>query len=215
MKPVITPDQAGEVDRATQAAGTPAAVLMERAGRAVSQAVVDRCGGVYGRRAVVLCGKGSNGGDGLVAARDLARRGMRVEVVAMEPLEGMREPAMTNLARLREQGIVPMPFSTSSLRRELTRADVAVDAIVGTGFRSRPAEDWVRAIEELAAAGVPVVSVDIPSGVDGRTGAVEGDAVRAELTVTFGAAKVGNVLLPGAEHAGAVRVVDIGFAEGS
>ena len=77
-----------------------------------------------------------------------------------------------------------------------------------------PEDEWADAIEALNAGRAPVVAVDIPSGVNGATGAVEGEAVRADLTVTFGAAKVGVVLLPGAERAGAVRVVDIGFPDG-
>jgi NAD(P)H-hydrate epimerase len=105
------------------------------------------------------------------------------------------------------------PFDDRALQRELARADVAVDAIFGTGFRGMPEDEWAAAIATLNAAGVPLVSVDIPSGVNGGTGAVEGDAVRADLTVTFGGAKLGAVLLPGAEHAGVLRVVDIGFPD--
>ena len=104
VKPVLTPQQANDLDRATQAAGTPAEVLMERAGGAVAQAAIDRCGGVYGRRAVVVCGKGNNGGDGLVAARHLARRGMRVSVIAVEALDELRDPAASNAGRLARAG---------------------------------------------------------------------------------------------------------------
>ncbi len=99
MKPVLTPDQASALDRATQARGIPADLLMERAGRAVARAAVDVMGGSYGRRAVVVCGKGNNGGDGLVAARHLARWGVRVAVVAVEALDDLREPAASNAAR--------------------------------------------------------------------------------------------------------------------
>lgn len=212
MKPVLTPAQAVELDRATQARGVPAELLMERAGRAVAQATIDLLGGSYGRRAVVVCGKGNNGGDGLVAARHLSRQGMAVAVVMIEVPEDLREPAATNLARLRaetETRILP----ADTLPRELIRAGVAVDAIFGTGFRGMPEDEWATAIAELNAAPVPVVAVDIPSGVDGTSGAVAGDAVAADLTVTFGAAKTGALLLPGAEWAGAVRVVDIGFPD--
>ena len=103
MKPVLTPAQAVELDRAAQARGIPAEVLMERAGRGVAQAAVDLVGGTYGRRAVVVCGKGNNGGDGLVAARHLARWGMGVAVVMIEVPEDLREPAATNLERLRAE----------------------------------------------------------------------------------------------------------------
>jgi NAD(P)H-hydrate epimerase len=213
VKPILTPDQASRLDRETQSRGISAEVLMERAGRAVARAAVDLCGGAYGRRAVVVCGKGNNGGDGFVAARHLARAGVRVAVVAVEQPGDLREPAARNARRLDEGGLRVRPFSDASLDRELARADVAVDAIFGTGFRGIPEDEWAAAISDLNASSVPVVAVDIPSGVDGTSAAVEGEAVWAELTVTFGAVKTGIALLPGAEYAGAVRVVDIGFPD--
>jgi NAD(P)H-hydrate epimerase len=213
VKPVITPQEAGVLDRATQDAGIPAETLMERAGRAVARAVVDLVGGVYGRRAVVVVGKGNNGGDGLVAARHLARWGMGVAVIAIEEPDALREPAAANLRRLSEVAVRARPWSSAALGRELARADVAIDAIFGTGFRGVPEDAWDEAIGGLNLGAVPIVSVDIPSGVNGVTGAAEGSAVRADLTVTFGAPKVGAVLLPGADLAGAVRVVDIGFPD--
>jgi NAD(P)H-hydrate epimerase len=186
---------------------------MERAGRAVARAALDLLGGAYGRRVLVLCGKGNNGGDGFVAARHLARAGCGVVVVMIERPADPREPAAENFARLAEQRIRVRMFSDAVLERELARTDIAIDAIFGTGFRGMPEDEWAAAIAGLNRSAVPVVAVDIPSGVNGQTGAVEGDAVWAELTVTFGAAKVGDVLLPGAEHTGTVRVVDIGFPE--
>src|SRR5438105_3807069 len=98
MKPVLTPEQATELDRVTQDRGVSAAELMERAGRAVARSAVDLLGGVYGRRAVVVCGKGNNGGDGLVAARYLAEWGMNSAVITMASTD--HEPARTSLARL-------------------------------------------------------------------------------------------------------------------
>ena len=216
MKPLLTPTEAGELDRATQAAGTPADVLMERAGASVARACLDLLGGGYGRRAVVVCGKGNNGGDGLVAARHLARAGLRTVVFLLEPGMDLREPAAANLARLRRETDVRVrAFDPAALAHELGRADVAIDAIFGTGFAGAPDDEWAEAIDALNAAPAPVVAVDISSGVDGVSGAVAGFAVRAELTVTFGAAKFGAVLLPGAEYAGNVRVVNIGFDEGA
>jgi NAD(P)H-hydrate epimerase len=212
MKPLLTPEQAGELDRATQTAGTPAEVLMERAGAGTARACLDLLGGGYGRRAVVVCGKGNNGGDGLVVARHLARAGVRTVVCLLEPGSALREPAAGNLERLAgETDVRVRPFDAAALARELDRADIAVDAIFGTGFRGAPDDAWAEAIDLLNTGPAAVVSVDIASGVDGATGAVAGVAVRADLTVTFGAAKLGSMLLPGAGYAGDVRVVDIGF----
>ena len=213
MKPVLSPREAVELDRATQARGVAAEDLMERAGWAVARAGADLTGGAYGRRALVVCGKGNNGGDGFVAARHLARWGMRVVAIVLQDPAVSREPAAANLERLAETGVRVRRFDPAMLGRELDRADVAVDAIFGTGFRGEPEGDWAEAIDGLNAAPVPVVAVDIPSGVDGTSAAVEGVAVWADLTVAFGAAKTGSVLLPGAEFAGDVRVVDIGFPD--
>ena len=213
MKPLLTPAEAAALDRRTQAAGTPPALLMERAGAAVARACLDLLGGAYGRRAVVVCGRGNNGGDGLVAARHLAARG-RPRRRLLAPADDLRGDAAANLERVHaETGVHVRPFEPAALARELERADVAVDAIFGTGFRGAPEDEWAAAIDGVNTAAAPVVAVDIPSGVDGATGAVPGAAIRADLTVTFGAAKLGSVLLPGAELAGDMRVVDIGFDE--
>ena len=211
MRPVLTPEQAGSLDRESQARGITADSLMERAGRHVARAAATVAGGIYGRRAVVVCGKGNNGGDGLVAARALAGIGMRVAVILLGSPQELSGPAAANLARLDEVGLRPRAFEPDHLARELGRADVAVDALFGTGFRGAPEGEWAQAIAALNEGGRPVVAVDIPSGVNGATAAVEGEAVRADLTVTFGAAKVGVILPPGTGFAGLVEVADIGF----
>ncbi len=161
-----------------------------------------------------MCGKGNNGGDGLVAARHLGRWGMRTTVILLEdPERAPRAGRHEREAPRGGAGIRVRTFHQGSLQRELARADVVVDAIFGTGFRGMPEDDWAAAIASLNQAHAPIVAVDIPSGVNGTTGVVEGEAVRARLTVTFGAVKLGAVLMPGAEHAGVVRVVDIGFPD--
>lgn len=189
MRPVLTPAEMAAADRAAVAAGTPVDVLMERAGRAVAWAVRRCCGGTYGRRAVVVCGRGHNGGDGLVAARVLRSWGTAATVIDLDAVD------------------------EAAFGRELARADVLVDAMFGTGFRgalSGPAASVAAATIERRG-GLRVVAVDIPSGVDGTTGEVRGPAVRADLTVTFAAAKPGLYLPPGRWHAGRVRVADIGI----
>jgi NAD(P)H-hydrate epimerase len=187
VKPLLTPAEMGEADRRTIAAGTPVEVLMERAGRAVARAVREVAGGTYGRRVVVVCGKGNNGGDGLVAARVLRGWGVR--------------PAVFRLS----DGV-----DRARAEREVARADVLVDAMYGTGFTGALEGDaaWFAEQTEQHPA---VVAVDIPSGVDGLTGATNGVAVRADRTVTFAARKPGLVFPPGATHAGVVTVADIGI----
>jgi NAD(P)H-hydrate epimerase len=211
MRAVLSPAESAALDRESQARGITVETLMENAGRAVARLALDLAGGAYGRRAVVVCGKGNNGGDGFVAARHLARSGAKAEVVLLADPGSLTGGTATNHARLAEEGVSSVPFSEGLLRRKLDRADLAVDAVFGTGFRGRPEGEHAAAIAILNRARNLVLAVDIPSGVNGETGAVEGDAVWADVTVTFGAAKPGLLLFPGAEHAGVVEVEDIGF----
>ncbi|HEX9891191.1 MAG TPA: NAD(P)H-hydrate dehydratase [Actinomycetota bacterium] len=209
MRPVLTAAETQVLDRATEARGVSIATLMERAGVAVAREAVRAAGGAYGRRAVVVCGKGNNGGDGLVAARILRGWGMAATAVVFDPPQAFREPAASNLGRLGGEGVVA--FGEQVLDRELSRADVAVDALFGSGFRGVAEGPHAAAITALNAAAAPTVAVDIPSGVEGDTGLVRGAAVIAVATVTFGTPKLGDVLYPGAAHAGHVLVADIGF----
>ena len=216
MRPILTPEEAATLDRESQSRGVSVETLMENAGRAVATAAEALAGGGYGRRAVVVAGKGNNGGDGLVAARHLDRRGMGVAVVLLAPEDAFAGPASTNLARLRDRcpRVRIRPFDAETLDRELGRADVVVDAIFGTGFHGAPQGAAAEAIAAIERRGPHVVAVDVPSGVNAGSGAIEGEAVAADVTVTFGAAKPGVVLLPGALRAGVVEVVDIGFPPG-
>ncbi|MDQ4124447.1 MAG: NAD(P)H-hydrate dehydratase, partial [Actinomycetota bacterium] len=183
MRPLLTPEEMRAADEAAISAGTPQSVLMERAGRALARSAIELAGGRYGKRVLVLCGKGNNGGDGLVAARVLRDEGLAVTTVRVS--EGEEAPS-------------PDGF------------DVVVDAIFGTGFKEAPEGGIEKAIRSLA--GHPrVVAADIPSGVDGATGGVAGAAVNATVTVAMGAEKLGSALAPGAAHAGRVVVADIGI----
>ena len=210
MRPVLSPDEARALDEATQARGTSPETLMERAGASVARSALDLTGGSYGRRAVAVCGTGNNGGDGSVAARHLARAGMRVTAVYPDSAGGFGPLAALQIERLGTTSARAQAWSGQA-ERDLDRADVVVDALFGTGMReiaSGVHAEMIGAMNECAA---PVVAADIPSGVDGETGAADGPAVRAEVTVAFGAEKVGTCLLPGAELAGFVEVADIGF----
>ena len=179
-------------DSAAIAGGTSEATLVDRAGGAVARGARRLLGGVYGRRVVVVCGKGNNGADGRVAGQRLAGWGARVDRF---DLAGARPG-----------------FDRPGLDRALGRADLAVDAMFGTGFKGPLDGDAAFAAGALSAAPCPVLAVDIPSGVDGLTGAVRGTAVEAEATVCLAALKPGLVLYPGAALAGEVDVADIGIA---
>jgi ADP-dependent NAD(P)H-hydrate dehydratase / NAD(P)H-hydrate epimerase len=213
MRPVLTAAEAAELEREAEARGTSVSALMERAGTAVAHAAVELAGGAYGRRAVVVCGKGNNGGDGMVAARSLAAWGVRPAVVLMADPSELAGPAAESFRALRAAGVPWSGFDGTRLRRELDRADVAVDAIFGTGLRGAPREPHAAAISALGGSDLPVVAVDVPSGVESDTGAVHGASVRASVMVALGAPKVGNVLPPGAAHGGRLRIVNIGFPE--
>ena len=171
MIPVVTPEEMGEIDRA---APEPTEVLVERAGAAVARAASRMLGGTYGRRVVVVAGKGNNGADGRAATARLRARGVGVAVVdAADALD------------------------------RLPVADLVIDAAYGTGFRGTYAFP--------DTGGMPVLAVDIPSGVDGLTGRAGGAPARATATVTFAALKPGLLLGDGPDLAGEVELADIGL----
>ena len=188
--------------------GVPGLELMERAGAAVTRAVEVHC--ADGPVAVV-CGKGNNGGDGLVAARQLRESGREVTVVCVAPLEQLSGDARENLRRLPGDA----PVSLADGLPAIAGAAAAVDALLGTGFAGEPHGPTAMAIEALNASPAPVVAVDVPSGVDASTGVVVASAVRAAITVTFHAAKPGLWIRPGKAYAGDVHTVDIGIPRGA
>lgn len=193
-------------DARTIDAGTPGRELMDRAGRAVARAAIRVAGGRYGRRVVVVCGKGNNGGDGFVVARVLAREGLRVRCFFVgDPAEVGGDAAWHRDAFVSTGGRVD-PFTGA-----LPAADVSIDAIFGTGFKGKAEGPPAEAINALNEHPAPTIAIDIPSGVDGATGAVSGPAVRAQTTVAMGAQKLGSATGAGAEHAGDVDVADIGI----
>jgi ADP-dependent NAD(P)H-hydrate dehydratase / NAD(P)H-hydrate epimerase len=197
----------GRADEAAIRSGTPAELLMERAGTAVARAALELLGGRYGTRAVVVCGRGNNGGDGFVAARVLARDGVSVRCGLVGDRDAIEGAARHHLDLLTTLGGEVHEFDPGSL----DDAGVIVDALFGTGFRGPAEGDAAKAIDAVNNSTAPVVSVDIPSGVDGSTGGVQGAAVRADVTVVMAAEKLGTALPPGAQHAGTVRVADIGI----
>jgi hydroxyethylthiazole kinase-like uncharacterized protein yjeF len=202
MIELLTTAEMADADRLTIEAGTAGIDLMEAAGRAIADAVAQRH--PPGSRVAVVAGPGNNGGDGFVAARVLADRRYQVRMLLRGDLGRLKDDAAQ--AAQRWQGPVE-----PARPEALAPADVIVDALFGAGL-DRPIEGAPRAlIEAMNASGAAIVAVDLPSGINGTSGAVMGCAVRARRTVTFFRRKPGHVLLPGRVHCGPVEVADIGI----
>jgi NAD(P)H-hydrate epimerase len=183
--------------------------LMEAAGAAVAEAARELATAGPAR---VVCGKGNNGGDGLVAARHLADTGYEVDVVLLWQAGELSADASANLSRfegsVREAG----PGEVAAL---LEGSGVVVDAVFGTGFSGAPRAPADSAIEAINGCGAEVVAADIPSGVDASTGEAAGAAVEAQITVSFHAAKLGHWIAPGKARSGELRVAEIGIPPGA
>ncbi|MFH8607668.1 NAD(P)H-hydrate dehydratase [Streptomyces sp. NPDC018029] len=188
----------------------PEGVLMQRAAAGLAAECARLLGKVYGTRVTLLVGSGDNGGDALYAGARLARRGAGVSAVLLDP----ERAHAGGLAALRRAGGSVVGADDPRAEELVRGARLVVDGIVGIGGRGGLRE---RAAALVAAAGEDalVVAVDVPSGVDSDTGEVHGDAVRADVTVTFGAYKPGLLVDPGREYAGVVRLVDIGLGLGA
>ena len=188
LVPIVTPSEMNEIDRA---APEPVEILIDRAGAAIERAALSMLGGAYGRRVVVLVGKGNNGNDGRNAAARLAAHGVHVTIVDAVG-----------------SGAVGSGAASSSADDVLPDCDLVIDAAFGTGFRG----EWNA---PLAPPGCLVLAVDIPSGIDGLTGACAGHVLEADATVSFAALKPGNVMGVGQQFSGELTVADIGLATSS
>jgi NAD(P)H-hydrate epimerase len=202
-----------EIDRqAIKGFGIAGLDLMERAGQNCVDAIIAGFGTLGS--AAIIAGAGNNGGDGYVIARLLRQAGWNVSIFVLAERSRISGDAATNLERLHNDGVVYCPHEGQLFAGHMdhiTRADVIVDAMFGTGLHSDVSGVYRQTIELINSAGRPVLAVDIPSGIHGTTGRVLGEAVRASLTVTFAFAKLGHVLYPGAEYTGRLLVTDIGI----
>jgi NAD(P)H-hydrate epimerase len=225
-----------EIDRETIADGISGEKLMERAGHALTEVLLEflsesdsttehhhheGCGHEPGEAeegpgVLIICGKGNNGGDGLVMARLLVAEGCAVAVMLLEAPGRLSTDALMNFGRLPESVVVTVPDEAdwpATFAALAEDADVVVDAIFGTGINPPLLGGYPDLIRAINDAGLPCVAVDIPSGVAGNDGKTDPVAVAADLTVTVGLPKLGLLLAPGRDFVGDIEVVDIGFSE--
>jgi ADP-dependent NAD(P)H-hydrate dehydratase / NAD(P)H-hydrate epimerase len=209
LDPCLDAEEMRATDRwAIEQQGVPSLQLMEAAGRAVAAVAVEVA---TSERAAVLCGKGNNGGDGLVTARALRETGFEVDALLLAPGDQLSTDATANLERF--DGA--RHLDPAEIGGALRGAGVVVDAVFGTGFAGTPRDPAASAIAAMNEADAPVVATDIASGINASTGEVEGKAVAADVTVTFHSSKVGHWVAPGKEHTGELRIAPIGIPEGA
>lgn len=213
----LTASQMQDVDRRTiDDIGIPGVVLMENAGRGVAEEIIRRYPSP-GRRALIVAGKGNNGGDGYVIARHLLNRSWQVLTLVLADKRDIKGDAALNLTALEKCGgeitFVPDDKALATGLAAAGEFTVLIDALFGTGLTKPVTGVYLKAIHWFNEQILPVVAVDIPSGVNASTGQVLGTAVRASLTVTFAFAKVGLVSYPGAGMVGELVTVDIGIPE--
>ena len=213
---ILNAAQMREADRRTiEEIGIPSIVLMENAGRRVVMAIDTAFADTDWRRAAILCGRGNNGGDGFVVARVLHQRGVEVGVFLLGRSTDVGGDAQINLRVLRQLGMTVVEIPDAEAwrlhRPEVTGSDLVVDGVIGTGL-TKPLEGLVRTVvADINESDVPVVSIDLPTGMSAETPELIGESVQAELTVTLGAPKVPLLLPPGASRAGDLVIADIGI----
>jgi NAD(P)H-hydrate epimerase len=213
---ILTAAQMREADRFTiEDIGIPSLVLMENAGRqvvaAIEAAFEDRLAG----RVAVLCGRGNNGGDGFVVARTLLQRGIDTAVFVIGALADVRGDARTNLDILGRLGLTVVEIADEQSWElhfsEISQCTLIVDAIFGTGLKSAVSGMLETVIADVNASDIPIVAIDLPSGLSADTPHLIGDCINAAMTVTLAAPKVPLILPPAEAHAGDIVIADIGI----
>jgi NAD(P)H-hydrate epimerase len=213
---VATAEQMQELDqKAIEAYRIPGIVLMENAGRGATEVISKTFPDLQRKKIAIIAGKGNNGGDGFVIARHLLNQGISVKVYLLTDPKALRGDAETNFhIFLRMKGeVISAPSSKDyqKIKKDLERFDLLIDGIFGTGLDAEVRGYYREVIDHLNTLQKPIVSIDIPSGLDANTGKPLGTAVRASLTVTFGLVKVAHLVSPGLDYVGSVKVIDIGI----
>jgi hydroxyethylthiazole kinase-like uncharacterized protein yjeF len=213
---VLNTQQMREADRQTvDEIGIPSIVLMENAGRQAVAAMEAAFDDLASSKVGVLCGRGNNGGDGFVVARTLAQRGIEGIVFLLGSVSEVRGDARTNLEILGHVGVTVVEIANAQEWElhfsEVSDCDLIVDAIVGTGFHPPVAGLLETVIADVNGLGVPVVAIDVPSGLSADSHEIEGDAIEASMTVTLAAPKIPLVLPPADAYGGDLVIADIGI----
>jgi ADP-dependent NAD(P)H-hydrate dehydratase / NAD(P)H-hydrate epimerase len=212
---VVTAAQMREMDRLTiEKYGVPSLKLMERAGEGITKAILENFRRAAKKGVLVVAGKGNNGGDGLVVARLLKKKRISCEVVLLARKDELSPDAAYNLgayAKLKGRVHEVTEESSGLLSDRIRRKGLVVDAILGTGTKNAVRGLYAEAITLMNGSGVPIVAVDIPSGLDTDSGSPLGVAIQAEMTVALAYPKLGEVIYPGLKYAGDLVVVDIGI----
>ena len=212
---LVTPKQMQELDRRTiQETKVPGITLMERAGTGVVTHLLQHYGSPKGKRVVVFCGKGNNGGDGLVVARLLQEKKAILTVIMMTPYQELSKDAKTMYRRLSKK-VKPSQIFTQpneeKLESFIQNAHLLIDGLLGTGLSSSVRDPYTTVIETINASPAYTVGIDIPSGLDSESGHTLGVAVTADLTVTFGCPKIGLYVGDAIDRVGHIEIVDIGI----
>ncbi len=213
---VVTSAQMQELDRHTiDKIGIPGRVLMENAGRGATRTFLQRLYRNDGGRVGVLAGRGNNGGDGFVMARYLAQRGIDVRVYLLSTADRVQGDAAANLKLLAGADVpvieIPDEKHFASRRIDMQHIHYWIDAMLGTGLKSEVRGFYRQVIELVNQSARPLLAVDIPSGLHADTGQPQGICIAAAATATFGFAKIGHLIHPGAQMCGTVDVIDIGI----
>jgi ADP-dependent NAD(P)H-hydrate dehydratase / NAD(P)H-hydrate epimerase len=213
---IVTAQEMAQLDQQTiEGIGIPGIVLMENAGRGAAAFFQEVLPDLLNRRITILAGSGNNAGDGFVLARLFSIKDADVRVICLRSPDRLKGDALTNFQIMEKLGIPVYTWDEQADFDQqwawIEESDVIIDAILGTGLQSDVQGFYRTIIEAVNALGVPILAVDVPSGLDAGTGRVLGAAVHALATATFGLPKVGQVLSPGEDHVGRLGVVDIGI----
>ena len=205
-----------ELDKMAIRNGISSLSLMENAGEAVAKKVSELLNGRKGSRIAIFCGKGNNGGDGLVAARKLKESGFDVNVYLLSKKGEVKNEAAANLRSFIEAGgnikEIESFADIAKLHKSLNHS-LIIDAILGTGFLGSVSDHFKRLIELLNSSKIPILAVDVPSGLNAATGEINPIAVKAKWTISFALPKKGFYEKEGPNHTGFLQVTNIGFPE--